>query len=123
MLSWLRRRNLSPASEATAPSSKDASTEWTWHVNSPAAALSSSVTVTHCSGARVDIPLAALVSGDMRLLPVDYYTSDVDGTDKNSEDQEAMSHIQQSLNGIAARCSSPFGSFPVGQILHAVAPR
>jgi hypothetical protein len=55
--------NLSPASEAAAPSSKDASVEWTWHVNSPAAALSSSVTVTHCSGARVDIPLAALVSG------------------------------------------------------------
>ena len=76
MLSWLTRRNLSPAPCATLKEHDSSRTEWTWHVTSAKTAAcpaggSSCVAIVHCDGARLDVPLASLVAGDMRLLPGD----------------------------------------------------
>jgi hypothetical protein len=65
--SWLNRRNLSPRT------STHSKTEWVWHIEC-SSQEHHTVTLTHSSlGTRINIPLTALIAGDVKLLPHDFY--------------------------------------------------
>eukprot|EP00602_Paraphysomonas_sp_CaronLab_P007566 CAMPEP_0185021994 /NCGR_PEP_ID=MMETSP1103-20130426/4696_1 /TAXON_ID=36769 /ORGANISM="Paraphysomonas bandaiensis, Strain Caron Lab Isolate" /LENGTH=1963 /DNA_ID=CAMNT_0027553841 /DNA_START=9 /DNA_END=5900 /DNA_ORIENTATION=+ len=126
VLSWLNRRNLSPLQPSLADKMLASECEWTWHIEKSSQTSFNegyAVVMQHTSGACVRIPLHTLVSGDMKLLPIQSIklkSSYVDSDSCVEETDTALLKVQQSLDGIAARCSSPFGSFPLGQLMRAV---
>jgi len=113
VMTWLGHMHLSP--EFGQSSGQSASqTKWMWGINE-SEEKDFIVHLVHSSDVRVDIPLAALVSGDMEFLPNQF-------REQITPQSPGAVSVQKKLSQLADRCSSPFGSFPIGQIMHAIAP-
>jgi hypothetical protein len=120
-ITWLAHINLSP--ERISPCENKIATKWIWGVSESQIKDQKCreflVYLHHLTHIRVNIPLGALVSGDMNLLPPEFLqwrssTPQSPGLD--------VVTLQNKLDMIADRCASPFGSFPIGQLMHAIAP-
>jgi hypothetical protein len=112
-MTWLGHMHLSPELVQTSQCSTTQA-KWVWGIRE-AESGDFMVFLQHSSEVKVDIPLTALVAGDMELLPTQFFEC-------RSPQSPGSIGIQKNLRQLADRCSSPFGSFPIGQIMHAIAP-
>lgn len=113
VMTWLGHMHLSPELVQTSQCSTTQA-KWVWGIRE-AESGDFMVFLQHSSEVKVDIPLTALVAGDMELLPTQFFEC-------RSPQSPGSISIQKNLRQLADRCSSPFGSFPIGQIMHAIAP-
>ena len=122
VLTWMGHMHLSAEITSDLSASK-LKTQWVWGISkSHTKDTRYVIRLRHCADYFVEIPLATLVSGDMEQLPSQFLDKCTDSELQLATAGNNIEEIHTKLTNLAHRCTSPFGSFPIGQIMHAIAP-